>query len=312
MSTIVILGGGGFLGDQISHHYAKRGWRVVSIGRSAAMSNPSMPAAHVRHVWQLPHAEFAHLLAVEQPDVLVNAAGRASVPASMVEPLADFQTSTLLNYQVLEDLRRRSPQTVYIHLSSAAVYGNPSALPVREDAVLAPISPYGWHKQMSEQVLVEHASLYGMRTASLRIFSAYGPGLRRQVVWELASRAVALKEGPLLLQGNPEDSRDFVHGVDVAAAVQTVAARGALGGEVYNVAGGTETRVRDLASLVLRLAGRPADIAFDERRRPGNPGRWHADVGRLRALGFVPRIGLDDGVHLVINKVIAEVSRARG
>src|SRR5271166_2032435 len=128
MSTIIVLGGGGFLAGHIEQHFKSLGWRVVSVGREAALSH-----GDARHVWNLPHPEFAHLLAVEEPDLCVNAAGRASVPASMVEPLADFQTSTLLNYKILDDLRRRSPSTTYIHLSSAAVYGNPAKLPVRED-----------------------------------------------------------------------------------------------------------------------------------------------------------------------------------
>lgn len=199
MSTIVILGGGGFLAGHIARHYRELGWRVVSVGRAAGSAH-----GDVRHVWHLPHAEFAHLLAVEQPGLCVNAAGQASVPASMVEPLGDFQTSTLLNYQVLDDLRRSSPATRYIHLSSAAVYGNPAILPVREDAPLAPISPYGWHKRISEQVLAEHAGLFGMRTASIRIFSAYGAGLRRQVIWELAKRAVADPDRPLRVEGSAE------------------------------------------------------------------------------------------------------------
>jgi UDP-glucose 4-epimerase len=303
LSTIVILGGGGFLANHIQIHYRRLGWRVVSIGRAAAATR-----ADVRHVWNLPHSEFASLLAVEQPDLCVNAAGRASVPASMVEPLADFETSTLLNYKVLDDLRRRSASTVYIHLSSAAVYGNPARLPVSEDAETAPISPYGWHKRLSEIVLEEHARIFAMRTASLRIFSAYGAGLRRQVVFDLASRAMAEPSRPLVLQGRSEDSRDFVHGSDVAAAVRVVAERGQLNGEYYNIAAGAETRVYDLAALVLRLLGRTDEIAFDGQARPGTPCRWQADVGKLRALGFAPSIALEDGVAQVIN----EVKRASG
>lgn len=303
MSTIVILGGGGFLASHIARHYQRLGWRVVSVGRSAGSAD-----GDARHVWHLPHPEFSYLLAVEQPELCVNAAGQASVPASMVEPFGDFQTSTVLNYQVLDDLRRASSATAYIHLSSAAVYGNPAALPVSEDAPLAPISPYGWHKRMSEQVLAEYAALFGMRTGSLRIFSAYGAGLRRQVIWELARRAVAEPDRPLRVQGRAEDSRDFVHGADVATAVEAVASRGALRGECYNLANGEETRIDDLASLVLRLQGRTSEIAFDGISRPGKPSRWHADISRLRGLGFAPRITLPEGVE----GVIGEVNRSHG
>src|SRR5579862_5414031 len=125
MSTIVLLGAGGFLAGHVERHFHKAGWRVVSVGRGAGAAE-----GDARHVWQLPHQEFAHLLAVEQPQLCVNATGRASVAASVLEPLADFEASTTVNFRILDDLRRRSPETIYVHLSSAAVYGNPVQLPV--------------------------------------------------------------------------------------------------------------------------------------------------------------------------------------
>lgn len=296
MSTVIVLGGGGFLAGHICRRYRKLGWRVISIGRRA---NPA--DGHVRHAWQLPHTEFADLLSVERPDICVNAAGRASVPASMTDPLADFEASTILTFRILDDLRRRSAETVYIHLSSAAVYGNPESLPINEDALIDPISPYGWHKHLSEQVVAEHSRLFGMKAVSLRVFSAYGAGLRRQVVWDLAARAIENPEKPLLLHGRPEDSRDFVHGSDVATAVEVVARRGALQGEIYNLAGGVETRIRDLAELILMLLGRAPVVEFDNVVIPGAPSRWHADIGMLRGLGFHPHVPLEEGIREVID-----------
>jgi UDP-glucose 4-epimerase len=304
MNTIIILGGGGFIANHVACYYQKIGWRVVSVGRAAAAG-----VGHVRHVWNLPHPEFKHLLAVEQPDICINAAGRASVPASMVEPLADFENSTLLDYRILDDLRLRSPETIYIHLSSAAVYGNPSALPVDEDAPIAPISAYGWHRRLSEIVLEEYAQVFNLKVASLRIFSAFGAGLRRQVVWDLATKAhAATSPGPLVLQGCPDDSRDFIHGSDVAVAIAMVAERGELKGECYNVAGGCEVRIKNLAMLIARHLGRGLALEFDNFRRPGNPARWHADTTKLRALGFAPQTSLKEGVA----EIVREVIRANG
>lgn len=301
MSTIFVLGGGGFLANHIARYYRMRDWRVVAIGRGAGAN---AAAGDARHVWQLPHQDFAHLLAVEQPQLCVNATGRASVPASVLEPLADFEASTTVNFRVLDDLRRRSPGTVYIHLSSAAVYGDPVQLPIREDADIAPISPYGWHKRLSEIVLEEHANQFGMKTASLRIFSAYGAGLQRQAVWDLAMKARGAPSGPLTLQGYPDDSRDFIHGSDVAAAVATIAQRGELKGECYNVAHGSEVRIKDLAVLILRLLNREPIFEFDNVRRPGNPSRWHADITKLRSLGFVSAMSLEQGALEVVQEVI--------
>jgi len=299
MSTIIILGGGGFLAGHIACHYQKLGWRVVSVGRAAAAS-----VGHARHVWNLPHPEFKHLLVVEQPHICVNAAGRASVPASTVEPLADFESSTLLDYRILDDLRRCSPATIYILLSSAAVYGNPSTLPVDEDAPIAPISPYGWHKRLSEVLLEEHARLFRLKVAALRIFSAFGAGLQRQVVWDLAVKARAASSGHLMLQGCPDDSRDFIHGSDVAAAVDIIAKCGELKAECYNVARGSEVRIKNLAALIARHFGRAPVLEFDNVRRPGNPSRWFADIRKLRALGFAPQMSLEDGIAEIVREVV--------
>jgi UDP-glucose 4-epimerase len=272
------------------------------VGREAAAED-----ADSRHAWSLPHADFAHLLAAERPDLCVNAAGRASVPASMVEPVADFEGSAFLTMRILDDIRRHSPATAFIHLSSAAVYGEPRSLPITESAEIAPISPYGWHKRLSEMVVEEFAQQFRLRAASLRIFSAYGPRLHRQVVWDLAKRALANPGQPLTVQGQAEDSRDFVHGDDVALAIDAVASKGRLQGESYNLAAGAETRIADLAAMILKAAGEPAEVRFDAERRPGNPSRWHADVARLRSLGFKPSVDLADGVRQVV-----EAARAAG
>ncbi len=302
MSVAFVLGAGGFLGGHVARHYRARGWRVVTIGPGDQDETSDLHLA-----WRLPHAEFARLLAAEKPRLCVNAAGSASVPTSVAEPLADFRANTALNAALLDDLRRHSPATIFLHFSSAAVYGNPAALPIDETAALAPISPYGWHKRLSEMVLEEYAALYGLKTASLRIFSAYGAALRRQVVWDLAARAANLTSGVLSLQGASEDSRDFIHGADVAAAVDCIAERGALAGECYNTANGDEVSIAGLARRVLRACGREAEIRFDNVRRPGNPSRWHADIGRLSALGFTPRVDFGQGVQ----EVVARAKKSR-
>lgn len=304
MSTILIVGGGGFLASHIQMHYRSLGWRVVEVGRRATANG-----SDGLHSWTVPHPEFAGLLTREKPDICVNAAGRASVSDSIQDPRQDFEASVDLNSYLLDLLRLSSPNTTYIHLSSAAVYGNPSKLPVREDAPVAPISPYGWHKYLSELVLLEYARQFGIRTASLRIFSAYGAMLRRQVVWELATRLASSPKEALVVQGLGSDSRDFIHGSDVARAVQFVSARGALAGETYNVASGAETSMSTLASLILQVSGRTVPISFDAQQRIGSPNRWHADISALADLGFSPLETLESGVRSVVAAAGSYVAR---
>lgn len=290
-----MLGAGGFLAGHIQRRYQGQGWRAIGVGRAAE------PGGDNRRL-TLPHANFEALLAEARPDLCVNAAGRSSVPDSITEPLADFEASAGLTFAVLDVIRRVSPTTTFIQLSSAAVYGEPTALPVSENARIAPISPYGWHRRLAEMVVTEHARQFGLKAACLRIFSAYGPDLHRQVVWDLACRAAADPAQSLVIQGCAEDSRDFVHGDDVAQAVQRVAEAGALNGECYNVAGGVETSIATLGAMIQQRFG-DGELRFDDHRRPGKPGRWHASIERLTALGFAPQVSLTDGVGQVVDRI---------
>jgi nucleoside-diphosphate-sugar epimerase len=100
-------------------------------------------------------------------------------------PLNDFEANCLDTFKILESIRNFSPSTKFLYISSAAVYGNPKRLPVRETDGIDPISPYGWHKYYGELMGHEYTSLYGLKTSSVRPFSVYGPGLRKQLFWDL-------------------------------------------------------------------------------------------------------------------------------
>jgi UDP-glucose 4-epimerase len=199
---------------------------------------------------------------------------------------------------LLEALRKHAPRARVVYVSSAAVYGDPPVLPVTEEAPTRPLSPYGYHRLMAELLVEEACRLQGAWGAIARVFSAYGPGLSRQVVFDLCSRGVRHEE--LVLDGTGDESRDFVHGSDVARALLAIAEGGSGQGERYNVASGVETTIRALADLVARETG-AGPVQFTGRVRAGDPKRWRADVSRLQRLGFMSRKGLEEGVREVVD-----------
>jgi UDP-glucose 4-epimerase len=184
------------------------------------------------------------------------------------------------------------------------VYGDPQVLPVSEAQPPAPLSPYGYHKLLGEILAEEFTRLYALPTASVRIFSAYGPGLRRQVVWDICARALAT--GALQLRGTGQESRDFIHAADVAGALATLIERAPFQGERYNVASGRETTIASLAALLLEALGVKAMPEFDGVATPGDPRNWRADTSKLSALGFSPSIALEDGLRSVAAWAAAE------
>src|SRR5262249_45379081 len=145
-----------------------------------------------------------------------------------------------------------------------------------------------------EQLCSEFAAIYGLKAASLRVFSAYGPGLRRQVIWDICSKL--LHDPEPIFQGTGKESRDFVHAADVARAVWQVAITALLEGESYNVATGCETTIAELTDQIGRLLSLRRPIRFDGRIPPGMPSRWRADISKLGGLGFQPAISLKQGL----------------
>ena len=305
MKTVLITGVAGFLGRATARQFARDGWRVVGVD-VAAPENAQLNPGTMYHRMILPSAGLADLLRALPPDACIHCAGRASVPFSMEDPAADFRDNTVLTFEILETLRREAPRCRFLLLSSAAVYGNPASLPVAETHRTAPLSPYGYHKLQCELLCEEFARIYAQPTTIVRIFSAYGPGLRRQVVWDICERA--LSGGALTLHGTGRESRDFIHAGDIARALVLLAEKGGADADVYNLASGEETTIAALAETLLAALLRDTAVSFDGRATPGNPLCWRADISRIGALGFAPAIPLAQGLRSTATWASAELS----
>ena len=304
MKTAIITGVAGFLGRYVARHFAQAGWSVVGVD-SVAPENVALSAGTYRRL-ELPSPRLADLIRETAPQACVHCAGRASVGLSMEDPAADFQGNTVLVFELLEALRRSAPACRFLLLSSAAVYGDPASLPVTEGHAIQPISPYGYHKRQAEMLCEEFARLYALPTSSARIFSAYGPGLRRQVMWDICARA--LTSGKVELRGTGGESRDFIHAADIADALQLMATKAPCEGEIYNLASGREVTIAELATTLLGGLGVNVAPVFDGQATPGNPLHWRADVSKIAALGFSPSIPFEQGVHGVATWCKAELS----
>jgi len=295
MPTVLITGVAGFIGRYIAREFAQLDWKVVGCDRAKV-------SKEFRALWGL--STFAHLDLIQEnlddllkqnrPNVLIHAAGPASVPDSMIDPLGDFDSSAVTLFRVLESVRRCLPDCRLIFLSSAAVYGNPQTLPIREDHPLMPISPYGYHKLLCEKIIEEFHAVYGLRTCAARIFSAYGIGLRRQVLWDICQKAL---DGPTVeLFGTGFETRDFVSVNDVAKAIRIIAEGAQFEGGAYNIGNGKEVRINDLAALLIAALNRDRDVRFTGVTRKGDPLRWCADVTLLQRLGYQPTVSIERGV----------------
>jgi UDP-glucose 4-epimerase len=293
MKTLVLTGAAGFLGQAIARHFFINGWQVFGLDR---ISKGDIPREHINKYFSLnlPDPRFDKILSDCNPQAFIHAAGSASVPQSMLDPASDFRDGPALTFSMLNSLRQNAPDCAFIFLSSAAVYGNPAILPVNEDQETAPISVYGYHKLQSELLCREFSKLYGIKTACPRLFSAYGPGLRRQVIWDITHKAFS--EPEIHLQGSGLESRDFIHCCDVARGLEQILLQAPMKGEAYNLASGNETTIAELLDIILAHLRITPKVVFSGEIPAGTPHHWKANIQRMNNLGFQPTISLSQGV----------------
>ena len=306
--VVVVTGACGFIGAHCTHLFAREGWRVLGVDRRRPAPEASVrPSLDVFLQDELVTIEgLGDLLAREKPRALIHAAGPANVEQSMRDPRGDFLAQVPPWLTTLEAVRRAWPSTRTVLCSSAAVYGAPDALPIGESTATRPISAYGWHKLVKEQLLSEYVSLYGLAGSAARIFSTFGPGLDQLAVFDLARKA---RNGQLTLEGTGRETRDYLYVEDVAAALRTIAVSAPGAGEAINVASGVETEIADLARRIAAYFGQAhAKISATGPTAAGKPSRWRADVRQLAALGFSPSLSLEAALERTLDW-IAEHAR---
>ncbi len=305
MKSALVIGGAGFLGAGIARAFRDAGCAVTSLD-AVGSNNPHESVGIRTIVMSLPDASFGPLLSDLAPDVVIHCAGKASVPDSVVNPHHDFVSHVVLTEWLIHECRRSAPRTRLIYLSSAAVYGQPEELPIHESAAVRPVSPYGYHKRMAEMLCEQGSQLFGLQTVIARVFSAYGAGLRRQVVWEAARQAV--EDRRIRLHGTGEETRDFIHAHDIARAIVLLAEKASPSGSVYNVASGVETSVSELAQLIAAKCGN-CPVAFAGNRRGYDPERWRADVAKIDEIGFKRSVSMAEGLDDLLSWVRKEEAR---
>jgi len=296
MKTVLITGAGGFLAGHVAGAFASAGWRTIGVGRT----DPNRQAESFDGFDLHDVADTEHdisLLERYTPEAIVHLAAPASVQQSMRNPLADVHGHVLPTAGLLESIRIAAIDTRVILISSAAVYGDPAVMPVSEDAPLAPISPYGFHKLQQELLLDEYVRIHGLRGCKARIFSTYGENLRRLAVWDIARRALA---GNYTVYGDGDEARDYLYAGDAARVIVCLAERAECNGEALNVASGEAVTIRALADEIFRAADVDAAPQFTGETLPGSPRRWRADVTRLGSLGC-PTSPWSSGLGQTIN-----------
>jgi len=240
------------------------------------------------------NSDYQSVFAQTQFDICINCSGAASVADSIQNPWRDFELNTRNVFLLLNAIRKHNPNCRFIQISSAAVYGNPQNLPVHEESQISPLSPYGYHKMLSENICREFFELYNIKIAIVRIFSAYGPGLKKQIFWDLNKKFSSSDE--ILIDGTGNESRDFIFIDDINQCIDLIIQKSEFEMDIYNVANGIEVRISEAVKVFSELFYKTYKINFSNQNRQGDPINWLADISRLKKIGYQAKIDLKIGL----------------
>jgi len=272
--TVLVTGAAGFIGSHVARAYAERGVRTITINTPA---------------------EWKKLNGLETaPDVVIHCAGSASVAYSLSHPEEDYRKNVGTLTDLLEFIQTKAPRCRLVFLSSPAVYGEVKTLPISEDTLLNPVSVYGKNKKICEELILAHAQKNGAPVSIVRLFSVYGPGLRKQLLWDACTK---LSRGEKSFFGTGQESRDWLHVRDATELLILAGARERAAAEIVNGASGVAVTVREVLTKLFLALGRGDTPMFTGEGRVGDPARYCANIARVRAWGWQPRRTLHDGLR---------------
>jgi UDP-glucose 4-epimerase len=292
--TVLITGGAGFVGSHLADRLVA-GNEVRVLDDLSTGCREHVPEAAELIVGDVRDVDLL-TRAMDGVDLVFHEAAVVSVEESVERPTAVHDVNVDGTLQVLEAARAVDARVVVA--SSAAVYGHPGEVPVPETDPKTPTSPYGIDKLAVDQYTRRYHELYGLETVALRYFNVYGP---RQSAGAYSGVIDAFLEqahsgGPITVEGDGTQTRDFVHVADVVDANLRAATTDRVG-RAFNVGTGTETEIEALAETVRDVTGEEAPIVHTDPR-DGDIDRSCASTARARdELGFEANLDLEAGLE---------------
>lgn len=312
----VVTGAAGFVGSHLCKHLLEQGDDVVGIDAMTDFYDQAHKEANLAaltawdsftvHKADLLHAPLRRIL--DGADVVYHLAGQPGVRPSWGSEFSVYAERNILVTQRLLETLRDVPVRKIVYSSSSSVYGDAESYPTVETMRPRPISPYGVTKLAAEHLCELYRANFGTPTASLRLFTVYGPGQRPDMAFSRLIGAV-LSGKPFPLFGDGHQTRDFTYVGDVAAAMRAAALSDWTG--VANIGGGSRTSMAEVLRLVGTLLGHPVE-AMRLPAQPGDVRDTAADTTLARrAFGYAPAVPLAEGLARMVEAEMA-LSPRRG
>jgi UDP-glucose 4-epimerase len=302
--NVLVTGGAGFIGSHLVLALLQKGYRVtvfdnLTTGKlenlNNATKNPNFTfiKGEIRNPTQLQ-------LAFKNIQATVHLAAQIDVTASVKNPIETHEINTTGTLNVLQAATENHVEK-FVFASSTAVYGNNAKMPVTEDTPLMPLSPYAASKAASEAYVNAYANCYNLCATTLRFFNVYGAGNEKNPYSGVITKFMtkAQKDKPLTIEGDGEQTRDFIHVSDVVSAVLLALEKKNLKGETFNVCTGVPVSVNQLVDAVRAVSGKRLHVIHGPAR-VGDIRESYGDTSKsIAKLGFKSKVSLTQGLKMM-------------
>jgi len=302
-NDVLVTGGLGFIGRHLVYALLDSGKHVTILDHHGRTSydttipeGAALVQADIRCSEQL-------VQVVKNVDLIFHVAANADGSLSVENPRFDFETNGIGTFNILEAASRVALKK-FVYISSASVYGKPEYTPMDELHPTRPFVPYGASKLMGELSAFSFYHSRGLPIAVARPFCVYGPGENPKHALVEVSRYVRwhLNRQPIRVIGNARrKTRDFVHVSDLVQGLLLIADR-AESGEIFNIGSGEELSMLDLATVIGAVTAheiRINEIALVTQ----DTYRLVANIEKIKALGYVPRVSINEGVRQLVEQL---------
>ncbi|HED24756.1 MAG TPA: NAD-dependent epimerase/dehydratase family protein, partial [Firmicutes bacterium] len=287
-SLCLVTGAAGFIGYHLAKRLLRDGHRVIGVDCFTDYYDPAIKKNNAAILLSNPNFTLRQEDLVEAADSLPDGvrwvfhqAAQAGVRASWGREFAHYTHHNILATQRLLEWARRSKPERFVYASSSSVYGAAEKLPMREDDLPRPVSPYGVSKLAAEHLCQLYYHNFDVPAVSLRYFTVYGPGQRPDMAFHRFIRAI-LDSREVVVYGTGEQTRDFTFVDDIVAANLAAALAKQGPGRVYNIGGGTRISINGVLQLLGELTGEKIGIRREEAQA-GDPAhiKWMRRTGRV-------------------------------
>ncbi len=303
MSNILITGGAGFIGSHLSRYLIGKGHRITILDDFSNSSPSNIRDMLLDKRVRLVKGDVRDAMLINDVtadmDTIFHLAAQIHIDKSILEPKYTFDVNALGTLNILEAGLKRDFRKI-IFASTSEVYGTALKERIDEEHPLNPQSPYAASKAAADRMCYAYSKTYGMNVSIIRNFNTFGPFQKDTgygSVIPIFIRRV-LEGKPPLIYGDGTQTRDFMYIDDAIRAYDVIMNNDADG--ALNFGSGRDITMNELADMIIRLCGKEMAPVHVEPR-PGEVMKLCADISKSRALGFEPKISLENGIKMLID-----------